>query len=121
MSFNTYNRFMEMIFCGERDLTDLPPFERDRFAAKETLGRSLLTRRALPFVDTDAYRFVKVATEAFVMVNCGIIARRSTRPFFAARDSGYFARRDVPFPTNGLNALFTTEYLTGSPADRSAR
>jgi hypothetical protein len=111
MSFNQYNRFMEMIFCGERDLSDLPPFERDRFVAKEALGRRLLTRRALPFVDTDAYRFVKVATEAFVMVNCGVIAAQQA-PFFAPRDSGYFARRDVPFPSNGLNALFTNDYLT---------
>ena len=74
MSFNNYNRFMEMIFCGDRDLSDLPPFEQDRFAVKEQLGRKLLTRRSLPFIDTDAYRLIKVATEAFVMVNCGIIA-----------------------------------------------
>lgn len=116
MSFNQYNRFMEMIFCGERDLTGLAPFEQNRFGLKEALGRKLLTRRALPFIDTDAYRLIKVATEAFVMVNCGIIAapppQQPQRPFFDARDSGYFARRDVPFPTNGLESLFTTEYLT---------
>jgi hypothetical protein len=112
MSFNHYNLFMEMIFCGERDLTGLPPFEQERFALKREVGRKLLHRRALPFIDSDAYRLVKVATEAFVMVNCGIIGAQQQRPFFDAHDSGYFARRDVPFPTNGLESLFTTEYLT---------
>ncbi len=113
MSFNSYNRFMEMLFCGERDLTDLQPFEQNRFRTKERTARSLLARRMLPFIDTDAYRLVKVATEAFVMVNCGIIsAEREERPFVETRDSGYFARRDVPFPTNGLEPLFRNEYLT---------
>src|SRR5262249_6869202 len=28
--------------------------------------------RSLPFTDTDAYRNVKAATEAFVMANCGV-------------------------------------------------
>ena len=111
MSFNNYDRFMKMVFCGERDLSELPPFERERFLTKENVGRNLLTRRSLPFIDTDAYRFVKVATEAFVMVNCGIISEQR-RPFFARRDSGYFDRRDVPFPSNGLDALFTNDYLT---------
>src|SRR5262245_17217504 len=110
LSFNHYLRFMEMVFCNERDLSGLPPFEQTRFLQKEALGRGLLTRRLLPFIDTDAYRLLKVATEAFVMVNCGIMA--SPRPFFDSRDSGYFARRDVPFPTNGLDSLFTTDYLT---------
>ena len=36
------------------------------------------------------------------MVNCGIMSQ--TRPFVDRSDSGYFARRDVPFPTNGLEA-----------------
>jgi hypothetical protein len=110
LSFNHYLRFMEMLFCNERDLTGLPPFEQTRFGQKETLARGLVNRRALPFIDTDAYRLLKVATEAFVIVTCGIM--EPPRPFFDARDSGYFARRDVPFPTNGLDALFTSEYVT---------
>ncbi len=31
-------------------------------------------RRFLPFTDTDAYRNIKVATEAFVMANCGVFS-----------------------------------------------
>ena len=45
----------------------------------------------LPFTDTDAYRLVKVATEAFVMVNCG--ALRDGREIL---EPGYLQRRDLP-------------------------
>jgi len=48
-----------------------------------------------------------------VMVNCGIMA--AARPFFEDDDKSYFARRDVPFPSNGLASLFTNQYLTRFP------
>ena len=35
-------------------------------------------RRMLPFTDTDAYRNIKVATEAFVMANCGFLGESTT-------------------------------------------
>jgi hypothetical protein len=118
MSFNQYFRFMERMFCGDRDTSGLFQFEQNRFDTKDRTARDLLSRRALPFVDTDAYRLVKVATEAFVMVNCGIMSQ--ARPFVDSRDSGYFARRDVPFPTNGLELLFTNDYLTRFPGGGGA-
>jgi hypothetical protein len=110
MSFNQYFDFMEMMFCGESNLSGLAPFEQSRFGEKARTATKLLSLRSLPFIDTDAYRFVKVATEAFVMVNCGIMS--TARPFVEGRDRGYFARRDVAFPSNGLDALFTSQYLT---------
>ena len=42
--------------------------------------QDLKKRRFLPFSDADAYRLLKVATEAFVMVNCGV-ALTSYPPF----------------------------------------
>ena len=45
-------------------------------------------RRRLPFTDTDAYRNIKVATEAFVMANCGIftdIRSMTMRVLYAIR------------------------------------
>jgi hypothetical protein len=65
MRFDAFNAFMDELFCG-------PNAAGTRAAEKQRLG-DLLKRRFLPFTDTDAYRLLKAATEAFVMVNCGVI------------------------------------------------
>ena len=46
--------------------------EQERFVKKAEMFQQLKQRRALPFSDADSYRVLKVATEAFVMVNCGV-------------------------------------------------
>lgn len=111
LSFNNYLRFMNMLFCGENDPpSDLPPFEQARFREKRALGQQLKTKRLLPFTDADAYRAVKAATEAFVMINCGVLA--PTQPFDDTRDNAYLQRRDLPPPANGSPAqVFNNEYL----------
>jgi hypothetical protein len=102
LSFNNYLRFMNVLFCGEDDLSDLASFETERFREKRNVYKQdLLPKRFLPFTDGDAYRFMKAATEAFVVVNCGVL--KPPRPFDQARDEAYFARRDLPFPAAGLD------------------
>ena len=91
----------------------------DRFAAKESASPSCCQTRFLPFTDTDAYRVLKVATEAFVMVNCGD-HRDQPRPFDAARDRGYFARRDLPFPSTASMRLVRPNTWSGSTATLGA-
>jgi len=113
LSFNNYLRFMDHLFCGGLPPTE-PSFEvngipgmngmpdiKSRFEQKKILAKQLVAKRLLPFTDTDAYRVVKAATEAFVMVNCGVLA--APRPFDDQRDAEYFARRDLPVPGNGFN------------------
>jgi hypothetical protein len=121
MSFNNYLRFMNMLFCGENDLSDLPGFEQQRFAQKRALRNQLRTRRLLPFTDSDAYRAIKAATEAFVMVNCGVLA--PPQPFDDVRDAAYLRRRDLPVPAGGLKNVFTEDYLVqvlgGAPGDKT--
>jgi hypothetical protein len=121
MSFNNYLRFMNMLFCGDNDLSDVPDFEQERFQQKRVLRNQLRTRRLLPFTDSDAYRAVKAATEAFVMVNCGVLAPR--RPFDEGRDAAYLLRRDLPVPAGRLEDVFTEDYLVqvlgGAPGDKT--
>jgi hypothetical protein len=73
LSFNNYFRFMNHVLCGEPIDPDHHGFETARLAAN---GRrrfdELRKERFLPFTDSEAYRLLKVATEAFVMVNCGV-------------------------------------------------
>lgn len=109
MSFNNYLRFMNSLFCGENDFSDVPAFEQQRFEQKRALRNQLRTRRLLPFTDSDAYRAIKAATEAFVMINCGVLA--TPRPFDAVRDAAYLRRRDLPVPAGRLEDVFTEDYL----------
>jgi hypothetical protein len=65
LSFDKYSRFMNHVFCGEEN----------EYAACDDLrlGTDRISRqRQLPFMHVDAYRAVKVATEAFLMVNCSV-------------------------------------------------
>ncbi len=92
LSFDNYLRFMELLFC---------PNGRGRLstAESETVGR-LLQKRFLPFTDTDAYRVMKAATEAFVVVNCGVFTGEAgidgNTVLADLRD--YLNRRDLPLP-----------------------
>jgi hypothetical protein len=76
LSFRNYKAFMDYILCWEIEgLLKLDLHKPDRPKLEKYLqlkgdGRPGL--RYLPFNDTDAYRLLKVATEAFVIVNCGV-------------------------------------------------
>lgn len=113
LSFNNYLSFMDWIFCGKQKPRELSQFESDRYDEKHVMWRDkLLKNRFLPFTDSDAYRVVKAATEAFVMVNCGI-HRNDLQPFDPVRDEAYLNRRDLPIPPSGLNQAFNKDYLVG--------
>ena len=85
---------MNQLFCTDR---------QRQVAAAETSGvrTGCCTRRFLPFTDTDAYRVMKAATEAFVIVNCGVL---HGEPDFddaatcSAICASYLDRRDLPEP-----------------------
>ncbi len=68
LSFNNYNRFLELVVCGQR------PKDSEENDAKTSGQAKLgqLRKRALPFPDVEMYRVLKTATEAFMMVNCGV-------------------------------------------------
>lgn len=92
ISFDNYMKHMDFIFCGT-----------DGIQNKQELGKVLYNlkgRRLLPFTDTDAYRSLKVATEAFLMVNCGV------------SNYGSFSSRDV-------EELYNRVTLKNGDVDRS--
>ena len=107
LSFNTYQRYMDNLFCGEPIGDDIPDFEKTRILDKKAHFNHILPLRLLPFTDSDAYRVIKAATEAFVMINCGVLG--ATRPFDDARDKAYLQRRDLP--AQDLQTVFTNQYL----------
>lgn len=67
LSFNNYNNFMEVVMCGgDNSVLNLDP------NVVNAIRNPIKHRLRLPFPDTDAYRQLKVATEVFVMLNCGV-------------------------------------------------
>jgi hypothetical protein len=92
MSFTNYLHFIDGLFCN--DARPVRGFELDRFAKKAHRFDKLLSKRSLPFTDSDSYRVLKAATEAFVMVNCGVMSMPLA--FDPTEDSAYLERRDIP-------------------------
>ena len=109
LSFDTYQAFMEYLFDGENTEPPVAGFERHRFPAKGDTYRDLLKRRALPFTDTDAYRLLKAATEAFVMVNCGVL--RHDPAFDRGCDDSWLERRGIPIPGTSLLSVYEDRYM----------
>ena len=98
ISFENYDRFMELLLCTPPSLS--PP------GSVETAFDDLRQRRFLPYNDVDAYRLLKVATEAFLMVNCGVTL---AQPGFTQADLDDLLRRtglDGGFDLPALNDLW---------------
>jgi len=76
LAFNNYKKYMDFLLCGEPGQLSKcvqAYFEGSGTPNDPRMGSGpLLGRRFLPFTDTDGYRFLKVATEAFVAVKSGV-------------------------------------------------
>ena len=104
LSFNQYLRFMDLMFGGHRNGQHKGLGKGGsgpggpRFEEEQELFDRLKHRRFLPFNDSDSYRVLKAATEAFVMVNCGVLQVDEGRDkaFRPRHDNAYLGRRDLP-------------------------
>jgi hypothetical protein len=109
LSFDRYFDFMNWLFCDD---PKGDPLDTPSGSHANMFNRA--NRRRLPFVDTDAYRNIKVATEAFVMANCGIYRN------FTPDDAQYVVDRvGVPTDKDKLETRFRQDYLetlTGAEA-----
>jgi hypothetical protein len=83
ISFESYDRFMTLLLCT-------PSLSQGTPDAVKTAFDNLRQRRFLPYNDVDAYRLLKVATEAFLMVNCGVTLEK---PGFTQADIDELTKR----------------------------
>ncbi len=90
ISFNNYFRFLNHVLCGEPLSPDFNEYEKGKIRGKIPRLEELRNKRFLPFTDAEAYRILKVATEAFLMVNCGVFLKDFP---FVAEDLEYVTRR----------------------------
>jgi hypothetical protein len=68
LSFQNYLNFIDPIMCCPGTLDDTCSSDTVDKCALPPLSK----RRALPFSDMDAYRILKIATECFLMMRCGV-------------------------------------------------
>ncbi|MBA5638507.1 hypothetical protein H3H37_15715 [Duganella sp. LX20W] len=111
MSFTNYLHFIDSLFCAEPSNSNAfgpAGFEGERFLKKADRFHHLRHRRALPFTDAESYRVLKAATEAFVMVNCGVLSKPLA--FNPDEDNAYLDRRDIP-PGKDLETVLLNDYL----------
>jgi hypothetical protein len=109
LSFNNYLDFTDALFCNSRlRRHDLHPESMGTKLGKRFREQGVLEDcwRGLSFVESDAYRVLRAATEAFVMVNCGVLPPRLRQQgdgkgwpaaaFDDAEERAYIERRDLP-------------------------
>ncbi len=70
LSFRAYDEAMQDLLCN---VTSPTQEGRRRAQIARTELSNLAQRRYLPLNDTDAYRLLKIATEAYVLANVGIV------------------------------------------------
>lgn len=93
LSFKSYAEFMDFLFCG-----GINPFDIETEGKFRDKLVELNKNRSLPFNNVDAYRVLKVATEAFVMGSIEV-----------------FGVPDVNFVSLFNNYLQEVKQKTGSP------
>ncbi len=67
--FPNYVKFVDTIMCNSGNIDSLI---QQYLQNPGCLGSTLSQRRSLPFPNMDAYRILKIATECFLMLNCGV-------------------------------------------------
>jgi hypothetical protein len=116
LSFNNYQRFINLLFCPDTPPAELSPTGsmltpgsiRGGIAFPAHVYGKLRHKRFLPFTDSDSYRVLKAATEAFVMVNCAVLS--SPDAFHPSDDNAYLDRRDLPL-VDDFSGVFNNQYL----------
>jgi hypothetical protein len=74
LSFNNYKRFTDHVICNV-PVPDDAPAELEQMVEKGRAGFDAADpypKTRLPFTQVESYRLLKAATEAFMMVNCGV-------------------------------------------------
>jgi hypothetical protein len=111
IGFKRYSEFMDFVMCGKENaiaqqLRNLDCEKSEKLSEIE----KKLSSRFLPFNDTDAYRLLKVATEAFLMVSCEVFDDGNVDPEELERR---FEQNFTPGETRGLE----NDYLVGLTID----
>ncbi len=111
LSFQNYVQFVDTIMCPPPPSWGMNPPTIDNvidnYLKTPTCLPPLDQRRFLPFPNTDAYRVLKIATESFLMLNCGVyLNTTSLTNLVNSQPTAPPTGKPVqgqPFPTSGYD------------------
>lgn len=111
LSFGKYQTFIDSLISGGGKSTGEASPTRSAQATAEF--EKQIKIRSVPFTNGEAYRLLKVATEAFVLVNCGIAPNNEMHKMHSQLNE-YANLRDLP-SQDGWVDMFKNEYLVADP------
>lgn len=100
LSFQNYLQFVDSIMCNNKGENGIDGVI-DSYVGGGGCLPPLSQRRFLPFPNMDAYRVLKVATECFLMLNCGVYLNPATLTALVNGRSP--AKPPVPFPADSYD------------------
>ena len=109
MSFQNYLRFLDLVLCG---IGPEPQQQQGRRKEEDEYAQ-LRHRRFLPYNDSDAYRLLKIATEAFVVVNCSVVPDLEHVHFTAADNQDLIDRVELEGVSDSHHKLLEELWKTG--------
>ncbi len=112
LGFLSYQRFMDLVMCGDVRPSDLSLQEQRQISDARKQWSSVNRAVNLPFPDVDAYRQLKVATEVFMMVNCGVFDPE-IQAFDLADESRRFNRALGPGDIEAIWEKYTQKVRAG--------
>ncbi len=123
LSFDKYSSFIDTLISGSSREGSSP----GRLKSVVDRATEDIEIRSIPFTNGEAYRLLKAATEAFVLVNCGVSPGNDTDVEKLMESlNNYNEMRDLPpvfdTTTAGLDkrwAIPFTQYLTPSSENES--
>jgi len=77
LSYDNYSEFIEPIMCGRPPVRAQGRFDHVR------------QKMAVPFPDAEPYRLLKVATEVFMMANCGVVIGQNEHNLDTTRNTRF--------------------------------
>jgi hypothetical protein len=114
LSFQNYLQFVDSIMCNNKGENGIDGVI-DSYVGGGACLPPLSQRRFLPFPNMDAYRVLKVATECFLMLNCGVYLNPATLTALVNGRSP--AKPPVPFPAETYDKSGDASRLNQSASD----
>ena len=114
LSFQNYLQFVDSIMCNNKGENGIDGVI-DSYVGGGTCLPPLSQRRFLPFPNMDAYRVLKVATECFLMLNCGVYLNPATLTALVNGRSP--AKPPVPYPPAAYDKTADASRLNQSAAE----
>lgn len=114
LSFDNYSEFIDLVLCQGKTTTT--PGDNDPWKLEKEKFGGLSGLRFLPYNDTDAYRLLKVATEAFLLANCEVVLEGES----SAKLASELSSRGISVP-DGANFANYLEKVTGKNSNNFLR